>query len=558
FDAPRSPTPPSPPFPGATQRTVHYKPFCLLSSIVVGLAGAYVDAHLGARRGVACAAEALEEGRVMAPPGTSEIEPGVGGAWFVDSQLVARLRELKSSTRQVQNQIRDGALGSAEATERLQQLQADAAALKQAIDEEKIYVAAMEAFEDIDEQTFAMGDGELLLITSDDVRVRGWEGPGLKCVLKRSILAATSPAAEEFAAIQLKHNYGPAPEAVGHTQAERDEMETKFLASEPGRILNEEQLTSRRQFLAEIHRSYDAYGQFQGKPVHQVELTGLGYQQGNRQASLRIDSPDGSATVSSVWKRRAELTVYVPPCQAVAVRGCGVGLDIKGVQGDLVLTTHESRDRNFNGAFEVRQIDGNVTIEQAPVQVLSEISGDVVFTATDEFVNQGTTRSAGSRTMYVDASYATRIDNVVGRISGTFLRTDLTLRACGGPIDVENAYGDTRCDATGLLATGLHRITSHSGSIRVTGERSALTAIPIYAFTQCGRLETNLEEDALESRMFSTGQPRRGWTALTPPPPERQLILVDMNRPAAILANQERTPGLDLLSHAGHIDIEAE
>jgi hypothetical protein len=81
------------------------------------------------------------------------------------------------------------------------------------------------------------------------------------------------------------------------------------------------------------------------------------------------------------------MTVYVPPCEALAVRGSLVGLDVQDVVCDLVLTTHDSRDRKYDGSFAVSGVTGNVTINQVPVRTLSQVTGNVRFVATNEFVN---------------------------------------------------------------------------------------------------------------------------------------------------------------------------
>ncbi|MEM9660250.1 MAG: hypothetical protein AAF961_17950, partial [Planctomycetota bacterium] len=79
---------------------------------------------------------------------------------------------------------------------------------------------------------------------------------------------------------------------------------------------------------------------------------------------------------------------------------------------------------------------------------------------------------------------------------------------------------------------------------------------PIYAYTQCGELHTNVSRDVLEDFDFSTGSPQRGWHGFVSPTPDR-FGLKKFQRPAAALDNADRDPGLDLISNSGAISILA-
>jgi hypothetical protein len=84
---------------------------------------------------------------------------------------------------------------------------------------------------------------------------------------------------------------------------------------------------------------------------------------------------------------------------------------------DLVLTTDDSKDRNYEGQFAVRGVKGNVAIDQVPVRALSGVTGNVHYTATNEFVNGGTNHENDLRTRYSFGTDVTRIDHVQGNVS---------------------------------------------------------------------------------------------------------------------------------------------
>ena len=48
--------------------------------------------------------------------------------------------------------------------------------------------------------------------------------------------------------------------------------------------------------------------------------------------TLEVESKDGGSSLRSVWQRHAALTVYVPECKAVAIRGGLEKLDIENIK----------------------------------------------------------------------------------------------------------------------------------------------------------------------------------------------------------------------------------
>lgn len=277
-----------------------------------------------------------------------------------------------------------------------------------------------------------------VIITGDNVIIKGWEGPGIRCVTEKIIVAKEQPGDAEFDAIQVKHELGTAEDLIGLTSEQRDKQEEEYVRSEAGRKLSEEQKSRRKNVVDRIHSSYDKYLAFQVRECNIIQLSGLTHDEGNRNLTLRINSPDGSRTLSSQWQRHATMTVYLPACKSVAVRGCLVGLDIQDVECDLVLTADGSRDRDYQGFFEVSGVKGSVKIDQVSVRRLPEVTGNVNISATNEFVNSGTHHENDTRTFATYKTHTTDINHISGDLKAVFLRTELRLNAIGGMIDVIN------------------------------------------------------------------------------------------------------------------------
>lgn len=496
--------------------------------------------------------------KVAAPPNMMEVSTTLGGAYFVNKALIQKSKLLQNQLSNVRDQIRAGEISSATAMERLASIETKLQLVRASIEEQKILVSAFNVYTKTVEEIFDLGEEKLVILTGDKVRIRGWQGPGIKCVLEKTIVAKEQPDEEAFAQIQVEHQLDSAESIVGETFEKRELSEREFLASEDGQQMTEAQLASRRALIESINASKTKYKPFQGKRCNILGVKGLTFQEGNKNLSLEIMSEGGGGFHSSKWQRHATLTVYLPVCNWVAVRGCKVGVDILGVESNLLLTGNGSRDRDYEGSFEVGNIKGDVVIDQAPIRKLFKISGNIEFVATDEFVNSGTTHEGGTRTAHSFDTQATEIRDVDGNLSAWFLRTHLSLQGIAGIIDVRNEFGDTElsldksfdCETT-------HRIVSENGTIDVTGSNRLLEKLSIYAHTLCGTLFTNLNRDILDDVSFSTGQPRRNWSGFVTPSQDR-FSMSKFERPADALANKQRSAGIDLISKTGSVKVVAE
>ena len=61
------------------------------------------------------------------------------------------------------------------------------------------------------------------------IRVEGWDGTQVKCVLEKTVVAADDkPVDEHLQGIKLVHRHGLAPNLVGHTPAEWEPVSGSF------------------------------------------------------------------------------------------------------------------------------------------------------------------------------------------------------------------------------------------------------------------------------------------------------------------------------------------
>ncbi len=503
--------------------------------------------------------ERVLKGTAEAPANSRHLRKTLGGAYFVDTELLKQQESLKERLTRVRADIENKKTTSEEAMKSLAAIELEYATLKAEIERKKVLVSAFNVYTKVTEETFPLGEERLVIVTGDNVKIRGWEGPGIKCVVEKIIVAKEQPQDSEFDAIQIQHQLIVPVEFVGMTDQEQEAQEKKFQESDEGRKLTDEQKLARQRLVDEIRHRFDDLRAFQGRKANTIAIAGL--QDGNSNLVVKIDSPGGGSSLSSQWQRHANVTVYVPACESLAVRGCQVGLDIADVTGDLVLTTDGSKDRNYEGQFVIRGVKGNVVIDQAPVRSLVDVTGDVRFTATNEFVNSGTNHLGGLRTRSSYGTSTTRIDRVQGNFTAEFLRTDLKLAAIGGLIDVVNEFGTTELTMGGANAKKAQRIVSESGTINVVGRAEPLKQSLLHMYTQCGTLRTNLADDILEDTNFSTGRPQMAWqgfVATDGDPFRRKRFSVDQfDRPAEALEDRERAPGFDLISRAGTVSVMA-
>lgn len=486
-----------------------------------------------------------------------------GGALFVAKDLKQQFDGLLARVRSLQAAVAGDQISGAEALAELRELEPKLDALRKEIEAKKVLVSPVEVQTQTEESTFDLGPEQLLVITADRVRVVGWDKPQVKCVLEKSVFSVDGKAVdEELKAIRVVHHRRVAADLVGKTDAESDAEEQAFLASDAGRRLTEEQRKAREKLVREIRGGHAPYREFQGKQLDVLEIEGLTHQQGNRNVQIEIDSPGGDGNLSIQWRRHAGFTVYVPSCRGVLLRGCLVGLDVEQLKAPLTATDSGSRDRDYDGAFQIKHVEGPVKLFNVPLDRVEQVRGDVTIMATVEYANTGVSHEGGMRICYTPPPRECVVSDIRGDFTAWFARASLKLEGVSGRIDVKNEVGDTWLTAA-TLADAAHRIVSDCGRIEVRATAEALGKLPVLAVTGQGSVRTNADSRLLSQTNFTTGNPvdgsRRTWHGLkTPREFDPVAFMNEANRPAAALADEPRSAGLDLITRSGAIVLTVE
>ncbi|HWE95037.1 MAG TPA: hypothetical protein VG269_13810 [Tepidisphaeraceae bacterium] len=510
----------------------------------------------------ACAlAQKPPQVEAKAPDKTVVLRHTRGGAWFVSEPLKDEYDKLLARVGALRADLDAERITGAEAQRELENLQFQLSKLRDRIEKEKVLVSPVKVHEQSETTLFDLAPSRMLVITADNVRVVGWDGPQVKCVLDKTVLAPDDkPVDADLAGLKVVHHQGVAPDVVGKSAAERQADEAKFLASPDGAKLTPAQRESRKKFVEEIADSYSIYRDFQGKEIDTVEIDGLTYEQGNRQIEVKITSPNGGESLGGDWQRHAALTVYIPQCNAVALLGCLVNLDVKGLHSALVITRTGSQNRDYNGQFAIRDVHGPVTIDNAPIDVIEGVHGNVTISGTMELANTGTTHENGERTSYTPPPRTLTCGNIEGDLTGWFIRSDLKLKAITGRIDVRNDFGDTTLQVDNPLPQSPHRIVSESGKVEVHLAKGVLGKLPLQALTNCGTVRTNAPQTMLEETNFSLGRDYTGaahaWRGMKSAIKEEPGSFFEAgDRLGAVLQGKERSPGFDLISRGGIVKV---
>ncbi|MBI3861056.1 MAG: hypothetical protein HY290_04090 [Planctomycetia bacterium] len=507
-----------------------------------------------------------EENRAdgQAPPGMAVVKRARGGAWFVAKDLKEQYDRLLDQARSLQNDLDRKGVSPAEARQRIEGLRSELEKLRKEIDRKKLLISPVKVHTQSETTMFDIGPEKLLVITGDSIVVEGWDKPQVKCVLEKTVLSANNgPVDDHLAGLKVIHRHGPAPNIVGTTATERAADEQKFLASPDGQKLNDRQRASRSRLVAEIADAYSAYRDFQGREIDQIEIHGLTYEEGNRQVTVGVSSQGGDGNLGSEWQRHATLTVYVPRCQAVALRGCLVSLDVSGLHASLLVISDASRDIDYEGQFAIRDLHGSLTVRNAPLDVIEGVEGNVTIVATTELANTGTQHANDRRTSYTPPPRQLVCERIAGDFTAWFGRVDLKLSDIGGRIDVRNEFGDTRLATTEPLPDHAHRILSEAGRIEVALPRNQLGRMPVTALTNCGKVITNARREVFDDTSLTTSsagdRSRRNWRGFKTTGKRHPMeIMETVRRIDAVLTGEARSSGLDLISRAGSIDVTVE
>lgn len=504
-----------------------------------------------------------EIGIAVAPAGSDVFESSFEGTWFVDRQLKEKYDELIAKVQTLEQRVRTGDVSAADARRSVAQLRELLASVRARIDKEKTLVSAFEIVTQEVEGRIDLGPERLLVVTADRIKVVGWDQPYAKYVVVKKVLSAGTAVDAHLAGIQVIHEHRVAQDLVGRTDAEMKAWRDEFLSPKEGEVLTPEQLRNRKQSWERYFANSERFLPFVGREVDSLRIEGLISQEGNQHIRYELKRPEGGGQIGSRWRRSAEVTLYVPECRALLLRGCQMEMDISGVNGHLMMTATGSQNRDYDGSFSIRDHVGPITLSNVPMDVIERVVGDISMESTTEMVNTGSHHSNDDWILTTPPPRRLQISRVTGSLTVYATRSELHLGAVSGVINVRNDFGDTHCSITGPLSAGNHRIVSQSGLVSVQVADGTGIDQPIFAATSCGSAATNLGRDELDDLNVTHSSAdgfRHEWRSLHTKLPQGDFSarIALHERPDDIIADRERSHGLDLISVAGRVEYRHE
>ncbi len=494
-----------------------------------------------------------KDARPQAPGDYRIFEQDMAGAYFIARPLMEKYDALRKRVAGLRADIAGARIDSARARAEVAALQAELNGLLQTIDQAKLYIPGATVHRRTETTHVPIQPDDLLLVDCENVEVRGWDGPDIQCVLERTVLDDDSgKVADDFAGIELVARKGSGKEFFGFYLDVRDQP--KFWA-------NEDMQSELRRFV---------FPDFLGREFPYVTVKGLVYQEGNRQIDVTVRSERGDGFSSSQWRRHATLTLLVPRCQRVGIRG-GLGR-LKARDLNAGLTVLGQGNRDYTAVYEVANLGGSLAADNIPIHRVDGVKGNVSVTATAYIENKGTGYGPDGVTARASDPKESVYRDIDGDLRARFCRANLTIGDVGGRVDVENDFGDTVWQTDRELAQkGDHRVVSQSGAVTVRLGAKVPGGLKVEMFTEVGSLRRGRDvEKALnvwfEETNFQTAEGdtiRRSWTswALHPGPQGDQPrhnweeASARRRRAADALYGRPRSPGIDVISRAGTVTV---
>lgn len=498
-----------------------------------------------------------EKAKRQVAPGDARIfEQDLAGAYYIDRPLMEKYEALRRRVAELRADIAGARIDGDGARAEVARLQSELEELLKAIDGAKQYIPGATIHRKTETVRVPIRPDGLLLVDAENVEIRGGDGPDIQCVIEKTVLDdGEGKVADDFAGIEFVARRGTDKEFFGFYLDVRDQPKFKE---------NEDMQRELRRFV---------FSDFLGREFSYVTIAGLDHQGGNRQIDVTVRSERGDGFSSSQWRRHAKLTLIVPKCRRVGVRG-GLG-GFKGLGLDASLSVLGQGNRDYTAEYRVEDLGGSLTADNIPIHRIDGVRGDVAIAATAyDGGNRGTNHGPDGVTARAFDPGESVYRNIEGGLRARFCRANLAIGGVGGLVDVENDFGDTVWEADRPLDQEAgHRVMSQSGGIMLRLDARATGALKFGLFTEVGKLRRGADAEqalgfGIEEASFRSAEGdtvRRSWTSWTLHPGQQgtrprsdfEEVLARHRRVADALHGRPRSPGIDVISRAGMISVAA-
>jgi hypothetical protein len=300
------------------------------------------------------------------------------------------------------------------------------------------------------------------------------------------------------------------------------------------------------------------FEEFYDSQIDVVELDGLSYQSGNRQMTLEIRGKSGGS-FSSVWRRHARLTLYVPKCRLVGVQGGHAGIELVGIDAAVEVKMEDVPGRD--ASFRVKGVKGSLAARDVPWQLVENVAGDVRVMHTKDVGIQSTNYGDARGQISAPSEQTNVYRQIGGHLSGWFVQANLQIEGVGKEVDVRNDFGDTVWTLDKPPSAETNRIIAEAGDIQLRIPTSGTVSAPITAVSEVGDVYAPDAMQQLDGAMFSTPGAdgvTYSWHGFFSKVEGKDDVLAKFERYrrlAKIVADEPRGPGLDLVSRAGTVRI---
>ena len=443
-------------------------------------------------------AQADESKAIAAPPNHVIIAQNLKGWYFAPAELKTEYDKAVVQLETLKKDLDEGKIKAQDAKVSLDALRRKLEGLRKELETKQVFVAGAKVYEQTETIEFPLCPEKKLAIVANQIRVKGWAGPNVKCELKKMVLSPDGkPVDDHLKALRVVHKVERG-EFAGKTEKESAEDEKVFLAKE-GANFSEKDLLGRKKLVDEVQNYRSFFRDFTGKKIDLISVEGLDYQS-NPIVQYRVSSEGGQGVSGGQRQRYGELTVYIPACADVCLMGARRGLVVEDLEANLVVDGEGATDQDHLASFAVTNLKGNLSARNFPLNRIADIKGQVRMFVWQDFGKGGggLTYHDDLRDLYSPPAMELSIANVAGPVQLRLGKCKLDLAELDGPIDIENDFGDIHWENTRPLASGSHRIVTQSGALDIALSSRAWSSAKLVAATGFGSIRTNVSREEFD------------------------------------------------------------